>query len=135
MLIAVLLLNLYLILWDTSEVQLDLQIVHILVRDSVVWPGKFITVLSCTYLLLVNLSFICIAIPFATMSYFLSVWNLKIFQHYFCHSEGWTDFFVAFPIAVDLVVPIVQVLQVPPHIPLHTQSRCQVVIQTRPDWN
>lgn len=104
------------------------------VRDTRVQPRKVITLLSCTYLMLINVLFVCITIHFMNMVVIFCLYEIsRYFDIIFVAvRDGLTDFFIAFPIAVDMVVPITQVLQLPQHR-LHTQSQCQGVLWTGSD--
>jgi len=88
--------------------------------------------------LLINLLFIYIAIHLTNM---ISIFCLYEISRYFdivsvSVSDGLTDFLFAFPIAVDAIVPIAQVLQLPPQRPLlHTQSHSQRVLWAGPDFS
>lgn len=106
------------------------------VRGTRVQPKKLITLLSYTYLLLINLLFIGIAIHFANMIVIFCLHEISRYYDiiFVPVMDGLTDFSFAFLIAVEVVVPIAQVLQLPPHRPpLYTQSHCRGVLWTGPD--
>lgn len=84
-------------------------------RDTGVQPRKVTILLSNTYLLLVNLLFICIAIHFVNV---VVIFCQREISRYFntifvLDRNVLTDFLFAFPIAVGIVVPIAQLLQLP----------------------
>lgn len=84
-------------------------------KDTGVQPRKVTMLLSSTYLLLVNLLFICITIHFVNVVVISYQYEIsRYFNTIFVLVRNvLTDFLFAFPIAAGTVVPIAQVLQLP----------------------